>query len=47
VTTVDIGSGTLLNIVCGAPNVEAGQKVPVALVGARVFKGDQIIEIKK
>ncbi|MDY0098690.1 MAG: phenylalanine--tRNA ligase subunit beta [Bacteroidales bacterium] len=46
VTTVDIGSGTLLNIVCGAPNVEAGQKVPVALVGARVFKGDQIIEIK-
>lgn len=31
---VDIGSGTLLNIVCGAPNVAAGMKVPCAIVGA-------------
>jgi phenylalanyl-tRNA synthetase beta chain len=31
---VDIGSGTPLNIVCGAPNVAAGMKAPCALVGA-------------
>ncbi|MGB8490527.1 MAG: phenylalanine--tRNA ligase subunit beta [Bacteroidales bacterium] len=47
VTTVDIGSAELLHIVCGAPNVEAGQKVPVATVGTVVTKGDQSIEIKK
>ncbi len=47
VTTVDIGSDRHLDIVCGAPNVAAGQKVPVALAGARVFKGDQTFEIKK
>ena len=34
VCQVDVGSGTLLNIVCGAPNVAAGLKVPCALVGA-------------
>ena len=32
-TTVDVGNGKILNIVCGAPNVEAGQTVPIATVG--------------
>ena len=34
VCTVDAGQEELLQIICGAPNVAAGQKVPVALVGA-------------
>ncbi|HEY0433532.1 MAG TPA: phenylalanine--tRNA ligase subunit beta, partial [Chitinophagaceae bacterium] len=37
VTTVDIRSGELLNIVCGAPNVAAGQKVVVAKVGTTIY----------
>ncbi|MEI8224815.1 MAG: phenylalanine--tRNA ligase subunit beta [Bacteroidota bacterium] len=47
VTTVDIGALQPLQIVCGAPNVAAGQKVPVASVGTVVFKGDESLEIKK
>ena len=37
---VDAGTGTLLNIVCGAPNVRAGIKVPCALVGAQLPPAD-------
>lgn len=47
VTTVNIGSGEPLQIVCGAPNVAAGQKVPVATVGTMVNKGEEQFEIKK
>lgn len=44
VTQVDAGSGELLQIVCGAPNVQAGMKVPCAVVGA-ILPGD--FKIKK
>ena len=47
VTTVNIGKAEPLQIVCGAPNVAAGQKVPVATVGTIVFKGNESFEIKK
>ncbi|MDB5842424.1 MAG: pheT [Herminiimonas sp.] len=40
VCQVDAGSGTLLNIVCGAPNVRAGMKVPCALAGAVLPPGE-------
>ena len=46
VTTVDTGGTKPLNIVCGAPNVAPGQKVPVATAGTAVFKGDETFEIK-
>ncbi len=36
VTEVDVGTGTLLQIVCGAPNVAVGMRVPCALVGAKL-----------
>lgn len=47
ITTVDIGQDGLLNIVCGAPNVKAGQKVPVAIEGTTLYKGDESFKIKK
>ena len=40
VCQVDVGQGTLLNIVCGAPNARVGIKVPCALVGAELPPGD-------
>jgi phenylalanyl-tRNA synthetase beta chain len=48
ITKVDVGAGDLLQIVCGAPNVAAGQKVLVATVGT-VLKADaaEPIKIKK
>ncbi len=48
VTTVDVGGDNPLNIVCGAPNVAAGQKVVVATVGSTVtISGKDSFEIKK
>jgi phenylalanyl-tRNA synthetase beta chain len=46
-TTVNIGNGEPLNIVCGAPNVAAGQKVIVATIGTKLFSGDESFVIKK
>ena len=40
VTTVDLGIGDPVQIVCGAPNVEVGQKVPVATVGTKLYDAD-------
>lgn len=48
VCTVDVGQAVPLQIVCGAPNVAAGQYVPVALVGAELrTKSGQTLSIKK
>ncbi|MFP3599231.1 phenylalanine--tRNA ligase subunit beta [Chryseobacterium sp. SIMBA_029] len=47
-TTVEVGNGKVLNIVCGAPNVEAGQTVPVAVVGTKIYdKTGSFFEIKE
>lgn len=47
-TTVDIGTGELLHIVCGAANVEAGQKVVIATIGAMLYPiTGEPFEIKK
>ena len=47
VTTVDLGKGEPSQIVCGAPNVAAGQKVIVADLGCVLYDGDQEFVIKK
>ncbi len=47
VTTVDEGNGVVEQIVCGAPNVAAGQKVIVAQLGCKLYDGDQEFVIKK
>ncbi|QZE14805.1 phenylalanine--tRNA ligase subunit beta [Halosquirtibacter laminarini] len=46
-TTVNVGEEELLPIVCGAPNVAAGQKVVVAVVGTILYDGDSEFKIKK
>ena len=47
VTTVDEGNGLVQQIVCGAPNVAAGQKVIVAQLGCVLYDGDKEFTIKK
>ncbi len=47
VTTVNLGDGQPVQIVCGAPNVAAGQKVVVAPLGAVLYDGDKAIQMKK
>lgn len=46
-TTVNIGGEEPLHIVCGATNVEVGQKVVVATIGTTLYNGDDSFEIKK
>lgn len=48
VTKVDLGSGEPVQIVCGAPNVAAGQKVPVATIGTELYDAEgNAFQIKK
>jgi len=47
ITTCDLGGGEPVQIVCGAPNVAAGQKVVVATVGTTLYDGDKEFQIKK
>lgn len=47
VTTVDVGGDAPLQIVCGAPNVAAGQTVVVATIGTVLYDGDKEFVIKK
>jgi len=47
VTTVDLGKGEPQQIVCGAPNVAAGQKVIVADLGCVLYDGDKEFQIKR
>lgn len=47
VTTVNLGSGDPVQIVCGAANVAAGQKVVVATIGTKLYDGDECFTIKK
>lgn len=47
ITTVDLGEGEPVQIVCGAANVATGQKVIVATLGTKLYDGDQSFTIKK
>ena len=47
VTKVRVGAGEVLNVVCGARNIAAGQRVPVALVGAKMPDGRTIERAEK
>ena len=47
VCSVNVGQGEPLQIVCGAPNVAAGQKVIAAVVGTKLYDGDEVFTIKR
>ena len=48
ITTVNLGDGNEpVQIVCGAPNVAAGQKVIVATIGTKLYDGDKEFTIKR
>ena len=47
ICTVDVGADEALQIVCGAPNVAAGQKVIVATIGTKLYAGDECFTIKR
>lgn len=47
ITTVNVGQEAPLQIVCGAPNVAAGQKVVVAVNGTKLYSGDECFTIKR
>lgn len=47
ITTVNVGGEAPLQIVCGAPNVAAGQKVVVAVNGTKLYDGDECFTIKR
>ena len=47
ITTVNLGNGEPVQIVCGAANVAAGQKVVVAALGTKLYDGDECFTIKK
>ena len=47
ITTVNVGGAESLQIVCGAPNVAAGQKVVVAVNGTKLYDGDECFTIKR
>ena len=47
ITTVNLGQGEPVQIVCGAANVAAGQKVIVATLGTKLYDGDECFTIKK
>ena len=47
ITTVNLGEGDPVQIVCGAPNVAAGQKVVVATLGTKLYDGDECFTIKE
>ena len=47
ITTVNLGAGEPVQIVCGASNVAKGQKVVVATIGTKLYDGEECITIKK